>query len=93
MIKFCKYYVIKQSPSNFSNKTQLKKIKINFFSQIRPGSMHLALDRTGPGPDGTVENDSTVHMNSGVTLHCTKTQQEQDEKHEKIALLELAIKS
>jgi hypothetical protein len=26
-IKFCKCYVIKRSPSNFSNKTQLKNIK------------------------------------------------------------------
>ena len=33
--------------------------------------MHLTLDPTRPGPAGTVESDSTVHVNSGVTLHST----------------------
>jgi hypothetical protein len=67
-IKFCKCYVIKRSPSNFSNKIQLKiKIKIDFFyNWVRPGLMHLVLDRT--------RSDQNNGRNSGEWLHCSHAQ-------------------
>jgi hypothetical protein len=68
-IKFCKCYVIKRSPSNFLNKTQLKiKIKNDFFNWFGPGSMYLALDQTWSGRNS--EEWLHCHLNSGVELHC-----------------------
>jgi hypothetical protein len=55
--------------TSFSNKTQLKIKKYFLFYWVGPGSMHFLL-WTGPGPAGTVENVSTVHVNNGVCLHC-----------------------
>jgi hypothetical protein len=36
--------------------------------------MHLILNRTIPGPAGTVETLSTVHVNSEECLHCSLEQ-------------------
>ena len=76
--------------TSFSNKTQLK---IFFFVLLgwTQFNAFLALNRTGP--TGTVENVSTVHVNSGGMLHCSLNKTHEQWSHASLFMGFLSTRS